>query len=203
MAHRLKAMGTPRYENEFEVTLHEDLLDRPLKWKQHKYIFVNSMSDLFHEMVPVEFIQKVFETMQKAHWHTFQILTKRSQRLFELSPELPWPSNVWLGISVESADYIHRIGHLAQTEAKTKFLSLEPLLGPIPHLPLQKMDWVIVGGEAGPKSREMREEWVLDIRDQCTAVGISFFFKQWGGTNKKKAGRILEGKTWDEFPPPF
>jgi protein gp37 len=200
MAHRLKAMGNPRYTNEFEPTVHEDLLDAPLNWKKSKIIFVNSMSDLFQDTIPFPTIKKIFETMLKAKQHQFQILTKRSERLEKLSKKLPWPSNVWMGVSVENMDYTHRIDNLRNTGAATKFLSLEPLLGPLPQLNLKGIHWVIVGGESGPKSRSMKKEWVLDIRDQCVKQKVPFFFKQWGGTNKKKAGRLLEGKTWDEMP---
>ena len=201
LALRLKAMGQRHYANGFDLTLHEDALGQPLAWKSPKLIFVNSMSDLFHERVPVDFIVKVFETMRRAHWHAFQVLTKRSRRLAELSPDLPWPENVLMGVSVENADCAFRVQDLARTAAKVKFLSLEPLLGPIPDLDLSAMDWVIVGGESGPRARPLREEWVLDIRDQCQAAHVPFFFKQWGGTNKKKAGRRLDGRLWNQMPP--
>ena len=163
-------------------------------------IFVNSMSDLFHKNVPLEFIQKVFDVMTRAGRHTFQVLTKRSARLANLDPGLTWPDNVWMGVSVENADNISRIDHLRQTGAKVKFLSLEPLLGPLPDLDLQGMDWVIVGGESGPGSRPMNEKWVLDLCRQCREANVPFFFKQWGGANKKKAGRLLRGRTWDQMP---
>lgn len=200
MAIRLKAMGNPNYQNGFELTLHEHALNLPLTWKTPQFIFVNSMSDLFHENVPLEFVLRVFEVMKQASWHSFQVLTKRSQQLVELSPEIRWPDNVWMGVSVESADYTFRINHLRQTQAKIKFLSLEPLLGPIPNLDLDGINWVIVGGESGPSARPMNEEWVIEIRDQCLKHDIPFFFKQWGGKNKKKGGRLLEGRTWDEIP---
>ena len=200
MAHRLKAMGQPNYRRGFEVTLHEHMLDRPLGWRKPKVIFVNSMSDLFHEDVPMEFIQRVFDVMRRAHWHQFQVLTKRSARLAELSGDLGWPSNVWMGVSVENDNYTDRIDHLRRTGAQVKFLSLEPLLGPVPNLDLEGIAWVIVGGESGPRARPMREEWVTDIRDQCQAADVAFFFKQWGGVRKKLAGRELEGRTWDEMP---
>lgn len=200
MAHRLKAMGNPRYKNEFDPTVHADLLDTPLKWKKSKFIFVNSMSDLFQDPVPLPTIQKVFETMLKAKQHQFQILTKRSERLERLSKKLQWPSNVWMGVSVENMDNTYRIDDLRKTDAAIKFLSLEPLLGPLSNLDLTGIHWVIVGGESGPKSRPMRKEWVLDLRDQCLNANVPFFFKQWGGTNKKKAGRLLEDRTWDEMP---
>ena len=200
MALRLQAMGHPNYVNGFKVTVHEHMLALPLRWKKPQMIFVNSMSDLFHEDVPLEFIQKVFDVMRRASWHIFQVLTKRSQRLLELNPEIDWPPNVWMGVSVENQDYIFRIEHLRQTNAHLKFLSLEPLLGPLPNLDLRGIDWVIVGGESGPGARPIKEEWVIDIRDQCRAANIPFFFKQWGGVRKKRAGRVLQGRTWDEMP---
>jgi len=200
MALRLQAMGNPSYTNGFSVTLHEDLLDLPLKWKKPQTIFVNSMSDLFHENVPVEFILRVFNIMRRADWHCYQILTKRSERLLELSHQLPWMSHIWMGVTIEEKNYIYRIEHLKRTSAKVKFLSLEPLLSPIPNLQLEGIDWVIVGGESGPKSRPMKKDWVIDIKNQCHKENIPFFFKQWGGKNKKKAGRELEGRVWDEIP---
>jgi protein gp37 len=200
MAKRLKAMGNSNYSNGFELTLHENILDLPLSWKTPRFIFVNSMSDLFHEDVPVNFIQRVFQTMCQASWHTFQMLTKRSQRLFELNSLINWPSNVWMGVSIETQDYTFRVDHLRSTNAKIKFLSLEPLLSSIPNLDLNGIDWVIVGGESGPYARPIEESWVLDIRDKCQDNNIPFFFKQWGGKNKKKTGRLLEGRTWDEMP---
>lgn len=200
LALRLQAMGQPNYINGFQVTLHEHMLERPLQWKTPRLIFVNSMSDLFHEDVPLDFIQKVFDIMQQAHWHQFQILTKRAERLFELSPFLNWPVNVWMGVSVESQKYVQRINYLSQTEAAIKFLSLEPLLGPLPQLPLTGIDWVIVGGESGPGARPVMREWIIEIRDACQKANIPFFFKQWGGTQKKVAGRTLEGRTWNEMP---
>lgn len=200
MARRLKAMGQPNYCNEFAVTLHPHVVQAPLGWRRPRTVFVNSMSDLFHERVPLSFIQKVFEVMSLARHHTFQVLTKRSDRLLELARFLPWPDNVWMGVTVESADYTIRIDHLCRTGASLKFLSIEPMLGPIPGLDLTGIDWVIVGGESGPKARPMRAAWVREIREQCLASGTSFFFKQWGGVNKKKAGRELDGRTWDEIP---
>ena len=200
IALRLQAMGHPNYVNGFKVTIHEHMLALPLRWKKPQMIFVNSMSDLFHEDVPLEFIQKVFDVMRRASWHIFQVLTKRSQRLLELNPEIDWPPNVWMGVSVENQDYIFRIEHLRQTNAHLKFLSLEPLLGPLPNLDLRGIDWVIVGGESGPGARPIKEEWVIDIRDQCRAANIPFFFKQWGGVRKKRAGRVLQGRTWNEMP---
>jgi protein gp37 len=200
MSLRLKLMGQPNYKNGFELALHPHALELPLKWRKPQRIFVNSMSDLFHKDVPAEFIQQVFATMRQASWHRFQILTKRSDRLAELSPSIDWPANVWMGVSVESADYTFRIDHLRTTGAKVRFLSIEPLLGPIPKLELHNIHWAIVGGESGPGARPMQEEWVLEIRDQCKAVGVPFFFKQWGGVNKKKTGRELQGRAWDEMP---
>jgi len=200
MAFRLQAMGQRNYINGFKVTTHEHSLDLPLKWKKPQTIFVNSMSDLFHQDVPVEFIQKLFKTMQLASWHRYQILTKRSSRLLELSSSLPWPDNVWMGVTVENQDCLFRINDLRKTPAHTKFLSLEPLLGPLPGLNLKKIDWVIVGGESGPGARPMEKKWVIDICEQCKDSGVPFFFKQWGGINKKQAGRKLEGRTWNEMP---
>jgi len=200
MAKRLQAMGQPNYSNGFELTLHNHMLERPLNWKKPRMIFVNSMSDLFHEYVPFEFIELVFDVMKRAHWHQFQVLTKRSERLLELSAKITWPVNVWMGVSVEDQDYKFRIDHLRKTGAKIKFLSLEPLLGSIPAMNLNGIDWVIVGGESGPQARPIRREWVIDIKKQCRKASVPFFFKQWGGNNKKKAGRLLEGRTWDELP---
>lgn len=200
MAKRLQAMGNPRYENGFSVTFHYDLIDLPLKWKKPRRIFVNSMSDLFHNDVPFEFIEKVFETMTKAHWHTFQILTKRSERLLELSSQLPWPPNVWQGVSVENSSVTFRIDHLRKVPAKVRFLSIEPLIGPIDDLQLEGIHWVIVGGESGPGARPMDPQWVRNIRDQCIKSNVAFFFKQWGGVQKSKTGRMLDSQIWDEFP---
>jgi protein gp37 len=200
MARRLKAMGQPNYRNGFELTLHEHMLERPLEWTKPQVIFVNSMSDLFHEHVPVEFILRVFGVMRLAHWHQFQVLTKRAERLAELSAQLSWPDNLWMGVSIENCDYVSRIDRLRDTGARVKFLSLEPLLGPLPRLNLRGIHWVIVGGESGPRARPVHESWVIDIQNQCRSAGVPFFFKQWGGRNKKKAGRELRGRTWDEMP---
>jgi protein gp37 len=200
MAVRLKAMGQPNYVNGFNLALHEGALNLPLRWKKPQTIFVNSMSDLFHKDVPVDFILKTFDVMRCANWHHFQILTKRSERLLDLSPILPWRPHIWMGVSVEDSKYTCRIDHLRQTGAMVKFLSLEPLLGPLPGLNLEGIDWVIVGGESGPGARPMDSAWVTEIRDQCLDGRVPFFFKQWGGTKKKKAGRELEGRTWDEMP---
>jgi protein gp37 len=200
MSKRLHAMGQKNYANGFKLTLHPRMLDLPLRWRTPRTVFVNSMSDLFHKDVPAEFIQQVFDVMRRAHWHTFQVLTKRSDRLLELDPQIDWPANVWMGVSVENEKYEFRIDHLRKTRARTKFLSLEPLLGPLPKLKLKKINWVITGGESGPGARPMERGWVEDIRDQCVRQGVSFFFKQWGGTNKKRTGRELEGRTWEEMP---
>jgi protein gp37 len=203
MAQRLKAMGQPNYAKGFDLTLHEHALELPLKWKTSQVIFVNSMSDLFHKNVPFNFIMKVFEVMNKGNWHTYQILTKRSGRLRILDHTIPWADHIWMGVSIETADYQNRIEDLQQTNAKVKFLSLEPLLGPIPNLNLKGIDWVIVGGESGPKARPIDSAWVSEIRDQCFESKVPFFFKQWGGVNKKKAGRLLEGQTWSQMPEAF
>jgi protein gp37 len=200
MARRLKAMGSPNYANGFALTLHKHMLDAPLKWKRSRRVFVNSMSDLFHEDVPESFILEVFGVMRQATHHRFQVLTKRSERLLALDGRLEWPDNVWMGVTVEVADYLYRIDHLRQTGAKTKFVCFEPLLEPITSPDLRGIDWVIVGGESGTRARPMSEEWVLEIRNQCRQGNVPFFFKQWGGRNKKKAGRLLEGRTWDELP---
>ncbi len=200
MAKRLKAMGSPNYETGFEVALHPDSLELPLKWKKPQMIFVNSMSDLFHKKVPLSFIKRIFATMTKASHHQFQILTKRSERLVKLSDKLNWADNIMMGVTAENECCRYRIDDLRKTKAKTKFLSLEPLLGPLPKLNLKDINWVIVGGESGPKSRPMKEEWVIDIKEQCLKKNVPFFFKQWGGFHKKKNGRLLEGKTWDQLP---
>lgn len=200
MAHRLKAMGQPNYVNGFRLTVHEHLISTPLKWKRPQMVFVNSMSDLFHEDVPLDFIQQVFDVMRQAKMHTFQVLTKRSKRLREIGHMLPWPENIWMGVTVESAQYSFRVDDLRTTGAKTRFLSIEPMLGPLADLDLHSIDWVIVGGESGPKARSMNPTWVQQMRDHCRAVGVPFFFKQWGGVNKKKTGRLLDGRTWDEMP---
>lgn len=195
-------MGTRKYANGFQLTLHDDdeVLNAPLAWKKPQLIFVNSMSDLFHKDVPLAFIRRVFEVMRGAHWHTFQILTKRSQRLQELGSLLDWAPNVWMGVSVESSEYRFRIDHLRHVPAAVRFLSIEPLIGRVGTLNLDEIGWVIVGGESGPGSRDMEKCWVTEIQDQCVSKGVPFFFKQWGGTNKKKAGRLLDGKVWDELP---
>jgi protein gp37 len=203
MAKRLKAMGQANYKNGFQLTMHEHLLEKPLGWKKPRIVFVNSMSDLFHKDVPVSFVQSVFDIMNRAHWHQFQVLTKRSERLLELSPKLQWTDNIWMGVSVENENYSFRIDHLQSTGAKIKFLSIEPFLNAIPSINLNGIDWVIVGGESGPRARPIQQEWVVEIKDQCVKANVPFFFKQWGGIQKKKAGRLLDGRTWDEMPKSF
>jgi len=197
---RLKGMGIDKYKNGFKLTLHPDVLDFPKRLRKPHKIFVNSMSDLFHEKIPLEFIQKVFKVMSDCPQHIFQVLTKRAERLEELSPFLNWTENIWMGVSVEDEKVKHRIDNLVKTDAKIKFLSLEPLLGPLPKLKLKKIDWVIVGGESGRKSRKIEKDWVEDIRKQCKKNNVAFFFKQWGGMNKKANGRELNGRTYDEMP---
>ncbi len=200
MALRLKAAGSPNYARGFRVTLHEHALEIPLRWKRPRTIFVNSMSDLFHKDVPFNFISRIFDVMCQASHHRFQILTKRSHRLLELNSKLTWPENVWMGVTVENNECAFRIDHLRATGAATKFISFEPLLSPIPNINFESIDWVIVGGESGPRARPMKPKWATDVRDQALSAGVPFFFKQWGGVNKKKAGRILDGRTWDDVP---
>jgi protein gp37 len=200
MALRLRAMGQSNYRNGFEVTLQPQMLEMPYQWRKPRSIFVNSMSDLFHDAVPIDYVQRVFDVMRRASWHRFQVLTKRASRLRKLDALLDWPENVWMGVSVESARYVGRIDELRATRAAVRFLSLEPLLGPLNELELSGIDWVIVGGESGPGARPMDRDWVTSIRDRCRSAKVAFFFKQWGGTNKKRAGRSLEGRTWDEMP---
>jgi protein gp37 len=202
LAKRLQAMGVERYRDGFKVTLHEDLVELPLKWRQPRLVFVNSMSDLFHEKVPAEFIRRVFATMERCPEHRFQILTKRSKRLAQLAPQLPWPANVWMGVSVEDARVVSRIADLRTVPAAVRFLSCEPLIGPLDDLPLEGIQWVIAGGESGPKARPMRPEWVESILRQCRASNTAFFFKQWGGVRKDLTGRELNGRTYDEMPRP-
>jgi protein gp37 len=202
LAVRLRAMGNPRYREGFAVTLHEDQLDLPLRWRRPRRIFVNSMSDLFHEDVPAEYIRRVFEVMGRARQHVFQVLTKRAERLAEIAGLLGWPGNVWQGVSVESEEYTWRVAHLCHVPAAVRFLSVEPLLGPIPSLPLGGIDWVIAGGESGPGHRTAASDWVRSIRDQCQRSGVAFFFKQWGGRTPRAGGRLLDGRTWDELPSP-
>jgi protein gp37 len=200
LALRLKAMNNPRYLNGFDITLHDDVLGEPLKWHKPKRIFVNSMSDLFHEKIPFSFVERVFKIIKISNQHIFQILTKRSERLLELAPLLNWPDNLWMGVTVEMEQFTYRISHLKRTPAKVKFISFEPLLNNISQLDLKEIDWVIVGGESGPKSRIMEKEWVTNIKDHALKNNVAFFFKQWGGKNKKKAGRLLDGKTWSQTP---
>lgn len=200
MAKRLKAMGSPRYANEFKVTLHHDLLEVPKKWKRPRVIFVNSMSDLFHPEVPLEFILEVFQVMRDCPHHIFQVLTKRSERLLEFSSLIDWPDNVWMGVSVEDSKVRHRIDDLRKTDAKVRFLSLEPLIGPLDNLDLSGIHWAIVGGESGPKARAIKADWVRSIQKQCAKAQVAFFFKQWGGVRKDITGRVLDGRTYDEFP---
>ena len=200
MAKRLKGMRQRNYRNGFELTLQEQMLELPLRWKRSKRIFVNSMSDMFHTDVPVDFIRKAFDVMRRADWHQYQVLTKRSERLRDLSAELSWQPHIWMGVSVENARFQYRIDDLRATGAHVKFLSLEPLLGPLPTLNLRDIDWVIVGGESGPHARPMEASWVSDIRDQCQDAGVAFFFKQCGGVFKKRTGRELEGRTWNQMP---
>jgi protein gp37 len=200
MSARLQNMGLAKYYRGFEVCLHPSLLQVPRTWKLPRRIFVNSMSDLFHEQVPLYFLQQAFAAMSDASWHVFQVLTKRSERLVELDGSLSWPKNVWMGVSVETNAYLYRIDHLRHTHAMTKFVSLEPLLGALPDLQLDGIDWVIVGGESGPRARPIEEAWVLDVRDRCVAAGVPFFFKQWGGVNKKRTGHELQGQVWQQMP---
>lgn len=200
MSQRLQIMEQPRYRNGFEVTLHPEVIDQPLSWKKSRAIFVNSMGDLFHELVPSSFIETVFSIMAKTPWHKYQILTKRADRLAELAPSLFWPENVWMGVTIENKDFIGRIHCLKHVPSTIRFISFEPLLGPIPYLDLTKIDWVIVGGESGPKSRPMNPDWVKGIRNSCIEQSIPFFFKQWGGSRKWLNGRELEGRTWNEYP---
>ena len=200
MAKRLQAMGQANYKNGFALTLQEHALELPLKWKKPQTIFVNSMSDLFHKDVKEEFIQKVFNVMIRAPWHTFQVLTKRAERLAQISDRLPWSKNIWMGVSVENEKYKDRIDCLRYTEANVKFISFEPLIGSVGKVNLKNIDWAIVGGESGPGARYMDPEWAIDLRDQCLKQKVPFFFKQWGGVNKKKTGRRLEGKYWNQMP---
>jgi protein gp37 len=209
LAARLKAMGQPRYQIDgdpktsgpgFGLTCHDDLIELPMRWRRPRLVFVNSMSDLFHPEVPDSFIQMVFATMQSADQHTYQVLTKRSQRLRKLANKLPWPANVWMGVSVENERYAYRVDHLRDVPAAVRFLSIEPLIAPVGTLDLHGIHWVIVGGESGPSARPIDPAWVTDIRDQCVDSGVAFFFKQWGGRTPKAGGRVLEGETWDEMP---
>ena len=200
MAKRLKAMGIDKYSQGFRLATHESALTIPYSWKQPKIVFVNSMSDLFHKAIPFSFIKKVFDVMNDNPQHVFQVLTKRSDMLLRYNEKLTWGHNIWMGVSVEDFKVVNRINDLRQCDARVKFLSCEPLIGPLERLNLESIDWVIVGGESGRNPREMKEDWVLDILEQCKASKVKFFFKQWGGTNKKKNGRELLKQTWDEMP---
>ena len=200
MAKRLKAMGQQNYINGFEVVCHPHMLDVPLKWKKSNMVFVNSMGDVFHEKVPLDFIKQVFGVMNIADQHFYQVLTKRAKRLLELSEMIKWDSHIWMGVTVESKTFKYRIDYLRKTPAKIKFLSLEPLLGSLGELNLSGIDWVIVGGESGPRARSIEADWAREVRDQCIEQNVPFFFKQWGGIQKKKNGRVLDGVTWDEMP---
>ena len=202
MAVRLQAMGQPNYEKGFEVALHHHALELPLRWKRPQMVFVNSMSDIFHDKVPEEFVHRVFEVMREARWHTFQVLTKRAECMEKLAHTIDWPPNVWMGVSVETRKYLFRIDHLRTVPTRVRFISFEPLLEALGTINLSGIDWAIVGGESGPRARPMAKRWVVEMRDQCLAAGVLFFFKQWGGTNKKKSGRLLDGRTWDEMPTP-
>ena len=208
-AKRLKAMGQPKYQRDgdprtsgpgFRLTLHPDVLTEPYRWRMPRLVFVNSMSDLFHPQVPLGFIQSVFDVMADTPRHTYQILTKRSKRLRTLAPRLDWPANVWMGVSVETSRYAFRIDHLRHVPADVRFVSAEPLLGPLPSLDLSGIQWLIAGGESGPKARPMEKEWALDLRDQCADANVAFFFKQWGGRHSKSGGRKLDGCLYDEMP---
>lgn len=208
LAKRLKAMRQPKYQRDgdprtsgpgFGLTLHDDVVDHPYGWSGQRTVFVNSMSDLFHEEVPLAFIQRVFEVMADTPQHTYQVLTKRSRRLRQLASELSWPDNVWMGVSVESQRYAFRVNHLRDVPAAVRFVSAEPLLGPV-ELDLDGIGWLIAGGESGHQARPMKPEWVESLRDQCATSGTSFFFKQWGGRTPKAGGRDLDGRTWDDMP---
>jgi len=200
MAMRLQAMGQSNYERGFKVSLQDRMLELPLTWRKRQTVFVNSMSDLFHEEVPDAFIRRVFDVMGRASWHTFQILTKRVERMEGLGRNLEWPDNVWAGVSVETRKYLDRIDYLRRVPARVRFISFEPLLERLGEIDFTGIDWVIVGGESGPGARPMEQAWVVEIREQCLAASVPFFFKQWGGTNKKKAGRLLNGRTWEGVP---
>jgi protein gp37 len=202
MARRLKAMGQEKYKNGFELTLHPDTLHEPYTWKKGRMIFVNSMSDLFHKDVPQEYIQQIFKVIKENPQHVFQILTKRADilRYYDSESWLEWPHNLWMGVTVENNSVTDRIDLLRKTGARVKFLSCEPLLSSLPNLNLQGIDWIIVGGESGRTPRPIKKEWVIDIKEQCLRSNVAFYFKQWGGTNKKKAGKILEGKVYNQMP---
>jgi protein gp37 len=200
MAHRLQKMGQAKYKNGFKVTLHDDVLELPLTWKKPRLIFVNSMSDLFHKDVPLSFIQKIFTVMRQADWHIFQILTKRSERMASLASKIDWPENVWAGVTVESADYYDRLDDLRSVPAALRYVSVEPMLGPMPDFPLDGIDWIILGGESGPGARPIEKRWVVDMKNRCKKNDVPFFFKQWGGTNRQETGCLLDGKYYHEMP---
>ncbi len=193
-------MGQSNYRNGFRLTLQPHMLEHPLHWRKPRRVFVNSMSDLFHEAVPTDYVHQVFDVMRRASWHQYQVLTKRSERLLLVDPAVNWQPHVWMGVSIENEDYLYRVDHLRRTRAHVKFLSVEPLLGPLRRLPLRGIDWVIVGGESGPGARSLDVEWVREIRDRCLRARVSFFFKQWGGVFKSRTGRILDGRTWSQMP---
>ena len=199
-AKRLQAMGNPRYKNAFNITIHEDLINAPLRWKKPQMVFVNSMSDLFHDEVPIDTIKAIFQTMNNAPIHTFQVLTKRAERLAQLAPELNWTPNIWMGVTVENQDNLYRVDLLKSTNAHIKFVSAEPLLSALETIDLTGIDWLIVGGESGPGCRPIKEDWILDLKQKAEQNNTAFFFKQWGGTNKKKAGSLLQGKEYKEYP---
>jgi protein gp37 len=200
MAKRLRAMGIEKYADGFNLAIHPEVLTEPATWKKPRTVFVNSMSDLFHENMPVDFIKKVFRVMNENPQHTFQVLTKRAEQLALLSDQLTWTKNIWMGVTVENSSFKSRIESLKYTGAFVKFLSIEPLIGPLGELDIKGIDWVIVGGESGPGSRPIIEEWVIEIKEQCEVQQVPFFFKQWGGKNKKKSGRLLQGKIYSEMP---
>ena len=200
LSKRLRAMGVDKYRDGFSIAVHESALKDPLKWRKPRLVFVNSMSDLFHKSVPLTFIKSVFEVMNRASQHTFQVLTKRPSRVAKMDGQLNWAPNIWLGTSIESERWLGRLTWLKQTSARTKFLSLEPLLGPLPDIQFEGIDWVIVGGESGPGARPMQADWVRELRDNCVQHGVPFFFKQWGGVLKKRTGRTLDNRTWDQMP---
>jgi protein gp37 len=199
-AERWRGIPGHPYEQGFDLRLWPQRLEQPLRWRRPRTIFVNSMSDLFHEDIPDLFVEQVFDVMERADWHTFQILTKRHERLARLAPTLAWPSNVWMGVSIENRRFVHRADHLREVPAAVRFVSAEPLLGPLEGLDLTDIDWLIAGGESGPRHRPVRAEWVRELRDRCVAEGVAFFFKQWGGVRSKTGGRLLDGRTWDETP---
>lgn len=209
LAKRLQAMGQAKYQKDgdprtsgpgFGLTIHEEALGIPYRWRSPRVIFVNSMSDLFHPQVPLDFIRRVFRVVDETPQHTYQVLTKRSKRLAQVGEHLSWPANLWMGVSIESDRYRFRVDHLRTVDAAVRFVSAEPLLGPLPGLDLSGIDWLIAGGESGSNARAMQEDWVRDLRAQCNAAGVAFFFKQWGGRTPKAGGRQLDGRLWSEMP---